>query len=503
MEHLVCFYPFFRAYTSPSVRNLDYDALFLGLGVLTFLIEKGRLQGRTVPSEEIQGYIRETMGEMYPGRTFDYQTVTRTVLGILETTPKGELYCFQYLEPIRQQMVDRYVHYVRYDVSEGAYEITDAGLEFMISIKELPEESRVTVTLILFKKQVESGAFRNALETVKNLNLEVHRKKGKKQALLDSMIYGDPDIVEKFAAYTQDVISQLEQEEELFRQVRTTLQELSDDTRQITDHAASYGKEEDFIIIKKLADELDYGYRLHNTLLEDYTRIPSEYKRITTIRLHSLFDRRYQFQKTLENHVEVNLPNDVHVVEMLPLLLTDPKKRFSLCKLFEFQSIIGKKTLTTETRLAEDWGNTGPKSTEDIVHERQRATFAIYASVLVEGLKATGGSLELPAFLDMILAQYGDRGVDHIDLIPFLIELNRGVRQEEKEAYETVFDLHAPEDILLSPIERILASVATEKKADIDVIRVRSRPDVRVQLTDERDVYVSHLDFMGERKNEI
>jgi hypothetical protein len=495
MEHLVCFYPFFRAYTSPSVRNLDYDVLYLGLGVLTFLIEKGRLLGRTVPSEEIQGYIRETMGEMYPGRTFDYQTVTRNVLGVLETTPKGELYCFQYLDPVRQQPLDRYVHYVRYDVNEGAYEITDAGLEFMISIKELPEESRVTVALILFKKQVESGSFKNALETVKKLNLEVYLKKGKKQALLDSMIYGDPEVVEKFTAYTRDVISQLEQEEELFRQVRATLQELSDDSRQITDRAASYGKEEDFIIIKKLADELDHGYRLHNTLLEDYTRIPSEYKRITTIRLRSLFDRRYQFQKTLETHIQDNLPNDVHVVEMLPLLLPDPRKRFSLCKLFESQSIIGKKIITAETRVAEDWDNT--KSPDEIVHERQRETFATYASVLVEGLKITGGSLDLPAFLDLILTQCGDGGVDNIDLIPFLIELNRGVRQEEKEAYETVFDLHAPED-RLSPIERILASVATEKKAAIDVIRVRSRPDVRVRLTDERDVYVSHLDFMGE-----
>ncbi|MDD3622865.1 MAG: hypothetical protein PHQ81_10715, partial [Methanofollis sp.] len=488
MEHLVCFYPFFKAYTSPSVRGLDYDALYLGLGVLTFLIEKGRLQGRMVPPEEIQGYVREMIEEMYPGRRFDARTVTRTVLGILETTPGGELYDFQYLDPVRQQQTDRYVHYVRYDVNEGAYEITDAGLEFMIAIKELPEESRVTVTLILFKKQVESGAFRNALETVRDLNLEVHRKKGKKQALLDSMIYGDPDVVKKFTAYTRDVISQLEQEDELFRQVRATLRELSDDTAQITDHAASFG-EEDFIVIKKLADELDYGYRLHNTLLKDYTGIPAEYKRITDIRLHSLFDRRYQFQKMLENHVQANLPNDVHVVEMLPLLLPHARKTFSLCKLFEPQSIIGKKTGTAETRVAEEnWGDT--KFPDEVVHERQSTTFTAYASVLVEGLQAAGGTLDLPAFLDLVLAEYGDEGVDHIDLIPFLIELNRGVRQEEKEAYETVFDLHTPED-RLSPIEKALVSATAEKQAAIDVIRVRSRPDVRVRLTDERDVYVS------------
>ncbi len=53
MEHLVCFFPFFKAYA----QKRDYDAPYLALGVLTFLIEKGRLQGRTVRLEEIREYI--------------------------------------------------------------------------------------------------------------------------------------------------------------------------------------------------------------------------------------------------------------------------------------------------------------------------------------------------------------------------------------------------------------------------------------------------------------
>ena len=495
MEHLVCFYPFFKAYA----LKRDYDAPSLALGVLTFLIEKGRLQGRTVRPDEIRGYIEGMMKEMYPGQAFDYQEVTRTVLGDLETTPSGELYRFQYLDPVRKQQVDRYVHLVEYDVSEGAYQITDAGLEFMITIKELPEESRVTVALILFKKQIESGSFWNALETVRSLNLEVHRKKGKRQALIDSMIYGDPDVVEKFTAYTRDVISQLEQEEELFRQVQNTLQEIAGDTKRITDNSRSLGDEEDFITIKELADELDYGYRLHNNLLENYTTIPAEYERIVKIRLTSLFDRRYQFQKTLENHIQANLPNDVYVVEMLPFLLPDPRKTFSLCKLFEPQNVIGKKAEVAETRVKEEWGDA--KSPDDIVHERQVTTFTAYASVLLDAFR-DGGSLDLPGFLDLVLARYGDGGMDHIDLIPFLIEMNKGVRQDEKEAYETVFDLHTPEE-WQGVIEKILVSVATEKEVGIDTIRVRSRPEIRVPLTDERDVYVSYLDFMGEKQNEI
>lgn len=185
---------------------------------------------------------------------------------------------------------------------------------------------------------------------------------------------------------------------------------------------------------------------------------------------------------------------------MLPLLLPDPGKTFSLCKLFEPQNIIGKKAEVAETRVKEEWGD-AKKSPDKIVHERQVKTFTAYASVLLDALRE-GGRLDLPGFLDLVLARYGDEGIDHIDLIPFLIELNKGVRQEEKEAYETVFDLHIPEE-RQGAIEKILISVATEKKAGIDTIRVRSRPEIRVPLVDEKDVYVSYLDFMGVRKNEV
>ena len=149
--------------------------------------------------------------------------------------------------------------------------------------------------------------------------------------------------------------------------------------------------------------------------------------------------------------------------------------------------------------MKEEWGDA--KSPDEIVHEQQMKTFTAYASVLVDALR-DGGRLDLPTFLDQIRARYGDEGVAHIDLIPFLIELNKGVRQEEKEAYKTVFDLHTPEE-RQGAIEKILISVATEKKARIDTIRVISRPEIRIPFTNVRDVYVSYLDFMGEQKDEI
>ncbi|HNT08997.1 hypothetical protein, partial [Methanoculleus sp.] len=159
MEHLKCFYPFFEAYTSRPMQGLDYDAPYIALDVLTLLIEKGRLQGRVLKSDEIRAHIEATMKAIHPDREFDCREVTRTVIGFLETNTRNELYCFRYQDPVRKRPVNHYVHLVEYDVTEDGYRITDEGLEFMISIKELPEESRITVALILFKKQIESGSF--------------------------------------------------------------------------------------------------------------------------------------------------------------------------------------------------------------------------------------------------------------------------------------------------------------------------------------------------------
>jgi len=492
MEHLKCFYPFFKAYTSLPVKNLDYDAPYLALDVLTLLIEKGRIHGRVLKSDEIKAHMQETMTKIYPDREFDYREVMRDVLDFLETNTKGERYCFSYHDPVKRQPINRYVHLIEYDVNEDGYRITDEGLEFMISIKELPEESRITVTLILFKKQIESGSFRNALETVRNLNLEVHRKKGKKQALLDKMRYGDPDVAKDYIGYTQEVVSQLQQEQELFHQVQSTLRDLSKEQTKIAEAREPIGNEEDFITIQELALELEYGYNLHNTLLKDYTNLPSEYELICRIRMNSLFDRRYQFQEALENHIRMNLSNDIHIVEMHPLLLPNVAKTFSICSIFEPQRMIGKKEEITEVTMSEAWNDR--KSIEKIVQGRQDENFRIYAQILVDALEERE-QMDLPTYLSLINMNLGHEGVENIDLIPFLVELNKGTRNGE--AYRTTFDLRATGGQSEPAAEALLSAVA-ERESQFSLINVISQPDRRVVLGESEDEYVSNLTFIRE-----
>lgn len=509
MDHLKCFYPFFKIFTSSNIQKMDYNVPYLALDLLTLLIEKGRLLGRAVPTDEIERHVERTMGAMYPDREFDCRAVSRAVLELLETDNQGMLYHFQYPDPVRKNQVDHYIHLVEYDMKERAYRITDEGLDFMISIKELPEESKVSVSLILFKKQIESGSFRNALETIRELNLEVQRKKRKKEDLLERLLYGSPDVIEDFEKYTHEVLSQLKQEHELFTQVRSTLADLGKNQEKITENPEYLGRGEDFIVLKKITVELDRGYALHNSLLKDYTDFPREYEWICRIKVNSLFEKRYQFQEALENRVRANLPNYVNVVEMLPLLLPTLKKSFNLLKIYEPQAIAGKKNDTSGTRTKNE--RTDRKLIDEIVKERQTGNFRMYADILLTSL-AKSGDLDLTAYLEAIHRRLGEEGLENIDLIPFLIELNSGTEvilhtgtleaARVQDPYETVFDLSTDHEtqIRREPIEEALLVACNMVHFPYRILRVRAEPDDRIPIGETGDAYISQIRFLGEEK---
>jgi len=145
-----------------------------------------------------------------------------------------------------------------------------------------------------------------------------------------------------------------------------------------------------------------------------------------------------------------------------------------------------------EVKTSEEWGER--ISVEKVVEGRQRENFGSYAQILVNVL-AERGTMDLPAYLDMIRTRLGDEGVDHIDLIPFLVELNNGT--QNGEAYETTFDLRTAQGPNEPAVDALL-SAAAEGGGECRRIRVISRPERRVLIGEEEDVYISYLTFIGE-----
>ena len=317
----------------------------------------------------------------------------------------------------------------------------------MISTKEsLPEESKISITLILFEKQIKSGSFRNALATIRELNLAVQLKKQKKEELLEKLITGGHDVVEDFGRYSHDVLSQLKHENELFTQVNTLLKDLSENREKFANNANFKVNEEEFIVIKEIAIEVEHGYKIHNALLNEFTDFPEDYERINRIRLNSLFEKRYQFQEALENHIRANVSNEIHIITIHPLFHAKIRKKFNLLKIFEPQMIIGRKNEIIDTVSLEDW--TDKKTIESIVGERQAQNFTTYAKILLNAVSQKN-SLDLLSYLDEIVRLIGQEGIKNVDLIPFLLELNnnsefcftkKDLKDKTQNPYENIFD---------------------------------------------------------------
>lgn len=501
------FYPFFRIYTSYNVQKVEYDVPYLVIDILTLLIEKGRLLGRSIPLEEIQEHIQKTLLEMYPDIEFDGQEVTRSILGTLEADTKGLLYEYEYYNPISQKKVNEYIQLVEYDVKEGSYRITDTGLDFMISTKELPEESKISVSLILFKKQIESGSFRSALGTIRDLNLAVQLRKRKKEELLENLINGGTDVVEDFDRYSKDVLAQLKHENELFTQVNLLLKNLSENRDKIAFNPEFSGKEGEFIIIKRIAEEVEHGYKIHNNLLKEFTDFPEEYERINRIRLNSLFERRYQFQEALENHIRANLSNEIHIVTIHPLFNARVPKTFNLLKIFEPQIIANRTIDISETRSSEDWP--GKVGIEDIVGARQIENFKIFATILLSAL-ARKKRIHLAEYLDYMTDALGEDSLKNVDFIPFLFELNSNTEihfskndtdgNKQLNPFENIFYLSTLRnpDVYRDQIEEALYFACEKTSVNGSMLRIISQPNTHVNFGGNGDIYVSDMIFIVE-----
>jgi hypothetical protein len=386
------------------------------------------------------------LSHLHPGLELDPRKVTQEILKLLETDRNGESYCFRYMNPIRNDKEELYVDLIKYNVKHKGYDISNAGLSFMLSTKELPEESKLTVSLLLFKEQIKNRSFLTALNTIRDLNLEVLRKKEMKQILLDKIMYSAADISNDFAAFTQSIFGQLQQEKELFEQVMITLTEFTDGQYDISNSSIRVD-ERDFVILKQISTELENGYKLHSGLLKDYTDFPQEYEKICQIKISSLFDKKWHFREVLENNVKKNCPNDAHIISLQPMLKSCVPKYFSLFKIFEPQTVSNKKETITETRQDEDW--TGIIILGDQYDATLISNFKTYAYALLNCINTNSNLTTLKTFVEMVDTTYNHEAVMNIDLIPFLLSLNNHENDNDAymsssdsmQAYITRFDL--------------------------------------------------------------
>ena len=494
-------FPFFKLYVY-SRERLPYDGAYLAIDIITLLIEEGTLRGHSVAMNRIEEHIGHILDEIYPSHDYNSKEVTRMVLELLETDRNGSTYQFDHVNPIGKEPGHYNVSLIRYNISTKGYDMTDDGLDFMISTKELPEESRISVGLILFKKQIEKGSFASALNTIQELNLNVMRKRELKQELLKKMLYRGTGIAESYSKYTKEVYDQLSEEEELFEEVRKSLYGITrfSGSSEITGGSGLNLNKEDFAVLNKIDPELNRGYELHSGLLKDFTSFSEEADKIMKSRIRSCFTMNWRFKETLESNVRMNRTNDAHIIGVQPLFLPRVPQHFSIFKIFEPQVVSRKKETIDETKTKNEWSKT--KLLDDVVMERQHNNFKVYSYCLMDILVRENGESDLQTYLRHIAGTLGPYSLYNIDLIPFLLELNNAPGdkgpKDSNGPYQTHFHLNAYENIENEDHEIAGASLlwaCKEHGIGKAVLTITSRPENHVKICENKDIHISDMSF--------
>ena len=502
LEQVKVFYPIIeilkRRKTNNEISGYTPELCFL---VLSFLIYEGKLKYQGLTFQNIQAFIGKALERIF-GRDFDDQTVRNLNSELLDALQNGgrnfvlNTYSFK-----TESFRDKFVKFIEIKQSEEGileYFITEQGVEFYLKTKEFPDETKITINLLLFQKQMEKGAFGFAYETVRRLNMEVQKKKDRKFTILESLMYGRLDRGEAYNNYHKSIILQFEEEAELFNVAVKSVREVFDEfVVKLNSGHLTAREERAFKLIRIIEKEISRAQTLHTELLKEAAKFTEEYDSTLAIRRKTIFTERFNFQGEFEKLITRSENPGTIKYLFEPLLNPKIPKAFNPLRIFMPQRIARSREEDKES--IENTLAANRDTLDKRVSRRVRSNFVFYAVSLLKTLQP-GGGLYLKDFCDSLKARYTEEILYNGDFISFLIEINRD--KKPGECSRTIRfrdgDITADGDVELKSIEEVFlkAYYTIGTKCRISQITVVSFPDEEMELLP--GLKITNMMFSGE-----
>jgi len=515
MNNMKCYYPFFQIYLNPhNDKTYDCDIPFLALDTLSFLLEEGKLKNRTVPLPEIEAHYTGMLKAMYPDRIFSPQEIheiAMTVTRILESpTTSGRRFNFSYSNYSVPKEESFFLSLITVDLKNSAYDISDTGLDLMINTKELFEEAKIEINLILVQYQLKNGYFDNALQTVRGLSAAVYKLREEKKSVLEQLVYTGMDAFGTYKDFRGRVQAQLDTENTLFREVNEYISLMIldlEDRLESDDVSEKYADRAQYQILLDIKTEFESCLNLYKGLVSEYIGLFREFENIGKIRMQRLGSKRFMFEDTMKEHVCANLPNEVHVGKVHPMLLSNVPKRFNPMIIYEPQQLIRKKVEPTANIEKKIW--TDRQSLDDQIDETQMRLFIEYSKLLLD-LLTQSQTVDLKTFLSEVMCKKGFTALQNPNLIQFLVELNIAADSQTakgnselstSDPFVTLFDcdgIGKAESRTLRLIEHSISEAQAFLGIQINKLKVVSVPDDTITIDENDRSYITNMTFSVE-----
>lgn len=334
MDQIKIFYPIMEL-----LRKRKMDEKYIELIpelcflVLAYLIYEGRLKHRGLTFDNIKAFIYKSLNKI---NLLDYGTDVsgNLTFELLDGLQNGGRNFVQNVFSFKAgNFKEKYIKFIEIKQSEdGAldYFITEQGVDFYLKTKEFPEETKITINLLLFQKQMEKGAFGFAYETVRRLNMEVQKKKDKKYTLLEALMYGEMDSGEEYAGYHRSIVQQFQEESGLFSTAANYVQDaFSEYIDKINVGEASDKDLRAFALIKIIEKEMGRAQILHTELLKEAVSFTKEYDNVLSLRRKAIFTEKFNFQREFERLVSQNENPELLKYIFEPLIRPNVRKSFN------------------------------------------------------------------------------------------------------------------------------------------------------------------------------
>lgn len=488
VDNIKTYHSFFEIANSMSKEKCPYDPFVIIFGLLAFLFYEGKLALKKLDVNDIIKFVKGLLAEVLGAEPNpdDVRELAYYVLDKMQN--KGAGFNLTYYSTKYKSTREKNTKLIDIKLDEKAdkiyYFITNDGLDFYLKTKEFIEESQITTSLLVFRAQIRNGSFGNALETVRELKIKVHRRLDYKNELLDLLMYGTGEESEKYGQYHDAVNLLFEEEEMLFNNVYELLTKVREEYLvKINKKLLTKKDDESLRVLTQIDQEMKETSFLHKMLLNDAASLPGEKEKIRLMRLNSAFSVRFDFEKELEDLVAGNANPEGLKYFIDPLLLPRVRKSYNVLKIFTPQKV-SEASEDTEEIVAETEDKPIQEKLDDLVNSRIGINFRLYASLLIK-LLLERKEIDLKDWISSLKGFYGEKALINGDLISFIIQLNlfdkwdgvKVINLEEirlkpyiqEEANEAKFDTEYLARLFAQITPNNLSKVYLESKPEEDV----------------------------------
>lgn len=438
-ENIEIYYPYFETIRKLKAKqntpNVDLLGVFMAM--LSFLLYEGKLNSKKIRHKDICQFIQYFIQKITDEKLEEEEVKNITNLVLDEAQNGGINFLYSYYSFQKQRNKEKHIKYI--EIKEGEdgnyyYYMTPQGVDFYLKTKEFPDAAQITINLLLFRKQIEKGSFDYAYQTVKRLNIEVKKKIDQKEDIIEGLMYGGKEAVERYYNYHKEVNSQFAEENELFQETMEIIQNLYTDYLQKENLEKLNSKEKNTIkIIRQIEKELNKAIDAHTRLLKEATNIPVKYDEIIKIRMKSAFSEKFGFEREFEKLIRKTDNPDNLKYFVMPFLLPKTLKSFNPMKAFEPQKL-AREEKEAETEKQEE--KKEYKNIDKITEERVINNHRFYFQNLLLLLKRENKT-DLKQFAELIKSNYGENYLYNGDFVSFAIYLNQNkiIKRETEEIF--------------------------------------------------------------------